>query len=363
MKVCHISTVHPETDIRIFFKECMSLKNKYDEVYLIVSSDKDKIINGINILALPCKGGRAYRFFVKKFIAFKRALKLNADIYHFHDPELLFTGLLLKLHGKKVIYDVHEDVPLQILNKSWLGPLWMRKMISGIFNFFEKGISSKLDGVVTVTQEIGEKFSKCKRVCIVRNLPVVEAIKNAGPVKRDDDHAVMIYVGELTQIRGIKELIKALDLLHGRARLWLLGDWETQKLCDECKSMNGWKYAVYYGRKKPEEVYGYLKSADIGMCTLYPRKNYLMSLPIKAFEYIACGLPIIMSDFPYWRKNFNDHAVFVNPEKPQEIADAVNNIINSSDFKKRDKKCSFEFSWEEESKKLIKLYDEIINNR
>lgn len=361
MRVCHISTVHPETDIRIFFKECLSLKKKYDEVYLIVSSDKDKIINGINILSLPCKGGRVYRFFVKKFIAFKKALKVNADVYHFHDPELLFTGLLLKICGKKVIYDVHEDVPLQILNKSWLGPLWVRKMISGMFNFMEKGISSKFDGVVTVTQEIGEKFYKCKRVCIVRNLPVVKAIKNAEPAKSDNDHTVIIYAGEITEIRGIKKLIEAVNLLNGRVRLWLLGDWETQELCDECKKMDGWEYAVYYGRKKPEDVYGYLKSADIGMCTLYPRKNYLMSLPIKAFEYIACGLPIIMSDFPYWRKNFNNYAVFVDPEKPDEIAAAIDKIINSSDKGKQDKKCNFEFSWEEESKKLTALYDEILS--
>ena len=119
-KVCHISTVHNVIDDRIFYKECKSLKKEGYNVFFIVKNKGDKSIEGINIIGLKNYNSRLKRVILGSIEAFRKALKTKSDLYHFHDPELMFTGVLLKLAGKKVFYDVHEDLPKQVLYKDWI---------------------------------------------------------------------------------------------------------------------------------------------------------------------------------------------------------------------------------------------------
>jgi glycosyltransferase involved in cell wall biosynthesis len=364
LKVCHISTVHPVYDDRIFFKECDAVIKNGNEIYLIVSHDKYEVINGVNIIPLSKREGRLYRVFVKQFSSFRKALNLKADIYHFHDPELIIMGLFLKICGKKVVYDVHEDVPLQILNKEWLGSIRVRKLISSTFNFIEKSIASKLDGIVTVTTDIAEKFSSSKRVLILRNLPIVSMIDDAVVKEIHHEKKVMIYAGGLTNIRGIKELIEVADILNGEVELWLLGKFDNLMFEKQCRGLPGFKYTKYFGYMPMNEVYSYMKQADIGMCTLYPTKNHLTSWPVKAFEYMSCGKPIIMSNFSYWKELFKENALFVDPTNSQEIANLIDNIIKNPEqtieMGNYNRKIVLEkYSWEIESKKLLLFYTDI----
>lgn len=366
MKICHITTVHPLLDDRIFYKECSTLAENAFEVYYIVSHEKKEIINGVNIIPLSQRDDRLYRIFFKGWEALKKALDVKADIYHFHDPELLFVGLILKIKGKKVVYDVHEDVPLQILNKDWLGNIFIRRMISKFFNLVEKNLAKKYDGVVTVTNDIVNKFHMNKNVILLRNFPILALINNAEKAKIQKEKPVLIYAGGLTRIRGIKELIQAVGLLDGNAELWLLGKWESVEFEKYCSELKGWKYSKYLGLIPMENVYSYMKMADIGMCTLYPTQNHLTSWPVKAFEYMASEIPIVMSNFNYWMSEFKENAVFVNPKIPNDIENAVKELLQNKELKNKIIKSNKDlvkekFSWEAESKKLIDLY-EVINN-
>ena len=134
--ITHISTVHSAFDIRIFHKECRSLAASGMRVNLIVTHDKEEMIDNVLIVPLPKFKNRFTRIFIKPFLAFSKALRTKADLFHFHDPELIFLGLLLKIMGKKVIYDVHEDVSTQILHKEWI-PKKMRKIVSFIVGNIE----------------------------------------------------------------------------------------------------------------------------------------------------------------------------------------------------------------------------------
>jgi glycosyltransferase involved in cell wall biosynthesis len=324
IKVCHITTVHSSADVRIFHKECKTLAMEGYEVYLIASHDKEEVIDGVRIIPLPKNSGRLYRFIFKKRIAFKKAKEINADIYHFHDPELIFIGLRLKLLGKKVIYDVHEDVPAQILNKDWLGNLFFRRLVSKLFNTFEKFVCKYFDGVVTVTMDIVEKFSMNKRTTLLRNLPSLSIIDQNKPLTEKREKFTMLYAGGLTEIRGIRELIQAVNFLDGEVELLILGKWDDPQFKSECEALEGWRYTNYLGFKPVNEVYSYMKSVDLGLCTLHPTLNHIKSSPVKAYEYMACGIPILMSNFPYWMESFKKNAIFVNPKDPKQMAEKIN---------------------------------------
>jgi glycosyltransferase involved in cell wall biosynthesis len=364
-KVCHITTAHPVFDNRIFHKQCKTLANAGFEVYLIATHDKKETVDGVNIIPLPKSSSRMERMFKKKKLAYELALSVNADIYHFHDPELISLGIKLKREGKKVIYDVHEDVPNQILDKEWLGPKFVRKIVSKSFNIFEKNNAEKFDAVVTVIPEIEKKFYKNYRTIVVGNVPSLEVIDKSEPKTLENGKFNVICASGLTRIRGIKELIESIGLLKGEARLILLGAFDDKAFEDECRRLEGWKYTDYLGRVSVNEVYSYMKSSDLGMCTLHPAANYVVSWPTKAFEYMACGLPMIISDFPYWKSVFKDGATYVNPQDPNEIAENIKFYMENPDLiseigNKNRKLIERVYSWEVEKLKLIELYNKLI---
>lgn len=365
-KVCHISTAHKDNDSRILLKECQSLSKAGYDVSLIINADRDKKLYGTNIIALDSENtSRMYRLFKKSKVALKKAIDLDADIYHFHDPELIKVGMALKKRGKKVIYDVHEDVPKQILAKSYLGPMFVRKIVSKVYNYYEKGKSKNFDGIIAASDELANKFDN-KNSISVKNFAIKEIIENEKPVDREEnDKFIIIYVGSITKIRGIKELIQVTELFLGKVELWILGAFESYELQKECMNLEGYKYCKYFGSLPVKDVYSYIKSADIGMCTLYPTENYKESIPIKVLEYMACEKPLVLSNFDYWKNFFGDVGKYVDPLDINSIKDGIQYFIdNKSELEKKGKenKKSFieNFCWDSEEKKLLQLYENLL---
>ena len=354
--VCHISTVHPLFDDRIFYKECITLSKNFYDVYLIVTHTSDETIQNVNIISLPSPVNRRQRFFKNAFLAFRKAISIK--------PDVLCIGIVFRLLRKKVIYDVHEDVVRQMLYKKWIGSSEFRFILSGFVALFESFASLFYNKIVVVTEDIQKKFPPSKTV-LVRNFPLVGMIRDSKPALLIKKRKVVIYAGNLSEVRGIKELIDAIE--HVDAELWLLGDWESAEFESICRTSGGWQQTNYLGKKKLEEVYGYLKLADVGIALLYPIKNYLKSLPVKAFEYMALGLPMILSDFPYWIETFSGCAEFANPFKSDEIVIKLNLLLADEQISGKlgttsRKMIENGYSWEVESLKLINLYKEILND-
>ncbi len=362
-KICHISTVHNVRDTRILYRECKTLADNGNEVSLVIPHEKDETIMGVHIRGLKKSKNRFIRVFFSIFSALKTALKTKSRIYHFHDPELLPAGILLRIMGKKVIYDIHENVPAQILHKKWLGIKVFRFMIAGLFALFEKFAILFCSRVVSAEPELAKRFPKRKTVTI-RNLPVCHLIEKVQPAEIFKKNAVLIYAGGLTRIRGIKEIILAAGLTRNPVELRLLGKWESSVYEEECRNTKGWERVTYLGFVSPEEVYAQMKAADIGLCMLYPLKNHVNSLPIKTFEYAGCGLTQIISDFPYFKEYYRDIAHFAHPHSPAEIANKIDEIVDSGVFTDNEKNRlkSFikeKFSWEKEQEILLKMYQEL----
>lgn len=360
MKICHITTVHTPFDGRIFHKECKSLANAGHEVFLVATLEKDINVEGIQLKAIKSIRNPYLRILISPCKAFFKALRTKARVFHLHDPELLFIGIILSILGRKVVFDSHENIGEQILTKDWIPSKSVRRFVSFLYGLIEKFSSLFFTGIVAVNEDIRRRFSFKRKTVIIRNYPILGDINDSRHKEVPKNHErVIIYAGGLTRIRGIRELVVAMEYID--ARLWLMGPWESDKYQIECESLSTWTKCDYLGIIPFGKQYDYLRSADIGMVSLYPEKNYLKSLPVKAFEYMACGAVLVMSNFDYWQDFFGDNAKFVDPYQPADIAEKINILLQDEPLLENMRRAGIEkvnreFSWEEESKRLLEFY-------
>lgn len=359
MKICQITTLHPKNDNRIFYKECISLKNNGYDVTLIVAGEIDHELDGINIIGLKKYSSRLKTFFMTSiFEVLKAAKKIDADIYHFHDPELIFMGLVLKIKGKRVIYDIHENNSAAIMSKPYLKNKFIKYIISKCFNLFEKIVIMFFDAIVTARPDITEKF-KHKKIITLRNFPILNRKKNNYINIKSKSRKSVIYVGVMTEIRGIETLIDAFNDMP-EYELLLLGIIRGSFLKNKIEKSKA--NVKYLGVVESFEVFQYIQKADVGIVTFLPVPNHIKTLATKPFEYMACGKPMIMSNFSYWKQTFGDSSLYVDPNSKEEIINATKFLMNNTElFDKMVKKNSFlskeKYNWESESVKLINLYN------
>lgn len=214
IKVCHMTSAHGTEDVRIFHKECVSLANAGYEVYEVARGESyDK--NGVHIVGVgDIPKSRRKRMTEGAKRVYQKALELDCDIYHFHDPELLPYGLKLKRRGKKVIFDSHEDVPGQIMDKGYI-PKPLRKMVSVLYKAYETHIVKNIDAVVAATPHIAEKFEgRARKVVTVNNYPKLDDIVfHETPFSERD--AIVCYAGGIGELRGEKIMIEAMKDVDG----------------------------------------------------------------------------------------------------------------------------------------------------
>jgi glycosyltransferase involved in cell wall biosynthesis len=366
-KIVMLTSVHNATDDRIFYKQARSLSQAGYEVVIIGQHPEDTVIEGVKIVALKKPKNRLRRILFSTITVFKLALKEKANLYHFHDPELIPIGIILKLLKKKVIYDVHEDYSEQILSKNYISS-WCRKFISFLFNALEKLFCCFFDGIVIAHDYLKTKFKHSLKIS-ARNYPIIgkKIEKNDLSIEKDEK-TVVIYAGGLTKIRGITEIVKAFELIKtDNVELWLFGEFYPEDYREEIKKTKGFERTKWKGMVSFEEIFSYYKKADIGIVCLSPIPNYIKATPNKLFEYMLSGLAVIASNFPLWKEivEGNRCGITVDPLNPEEIAHAIEYLANKPELRRQmgenGKRAVFEkYNWENESKKLVNLYKEIL---
>lgn len=367
-KVVHITTVHSPFDIRIFHKECKTLVRAGYEVFLIAQHERDEVVDGVRIIALPSSRNRSCRILGLTWQAIHLALMQRADVYHLHDPELLSAGILLKLFtAGNVIYDVHEDVPQQIRTKHWI-PVMLRRPLAFAFNIIEKVMAHALDAVVVATEGIASKFRGFNPI-VIHNYPDLQMFPTSLPVHREDKETISVYIGGISRLRGAFEMIRAFNSLDSslNARLDLIGQFETIRLEKELQTLPGDRHVRFIGWLPPQEVYEHLLEAHIGLVCLHPEPRFIVSLPVKLFEYMAAGLPVIASNFSLWREivEGNHCGLTVDPLKPDEIAEGIEYLIIHHEEARRmgenGRRAVVEkYNWEKEGENLCRLYEELL---
>lgn len=363
MKVCHLTSVHFRYDVRIFLKECQSFARAgYDVTLIVADGMGSETKNDVSILDAGKPLGRGDRLLNSTRKVFEKAKLLDADVYHFHDPELIPVGLKLKKIGKIVLFDAHEDVPKQLLGKPYLNPM-IRHLLSTAFSMYEANVCRKFDAVVSATPTIREKYSKINDVSIdVNNFPILDELTFVN--NWESKSKTICYVGGLEVFRGIREMILAMEHVSMDIHLLLAGRFSQPNVQEEVQTMAGWKYTNYLGFLDRQAIRDVLNQSMIGLVTLHPLKNYLDSLPIKMFEYMCAGIPVIASDFPLWRKivEGSNCGLCVDPLNPRAIAEAIDYLIANPNIAVQMGKNGQDaihkyYNWSVEERKLLKLYN------
>lgn len=360
-----MTSAHNWNDIRIFVKQCTSLSKAGYNVSLVAANCKNQTVNGVNIVGVHTViKSRLGRMRKTAKAIFENAKVLNADIYHFHDPELLPYGYKFIKEGKIVIYDAHEDVPRQILSKYWINK-YLRKIISKLFERYENKIVAKLSGIVAATPSIAQRFVRINtNVIDINNFPLEDELAciESWEIKKNQ----ICYIGGISEIRGNSELV---DAMYGISEIQLImaGSFSNIKFENILKHKKGWRNIDFRGLVDRKAVAQIMNESKAGIVTFLPLPNHIDAQPNKMFEYMSAGIPVIASHFPLWKEIIegNDCGICVDPKNPNEIRDAITKIITNDTNAKRmgdngRRAVLHKYNWNAESIKLINFYKELI---
>jgi len=363
--VCHVSTVHRGLDPRIFWKECVSLASAGYRVTLLAPGIPAGIVEGVLCIPLRHETRRWIRPLMG-FSAFWRVLRLHPRIAHFHDPELIPVAVALRVFGLKTIYDAHEDLPKQLKQKDWAQRPVIRVAVTGLAWWLERSLRW-LSAVVYVVD--GQTESKMNaRAVLARNFPREDLFPPA--VTPRDPTALpinVVYVGGLGRGGDFRVLIDAVGMLpEGQARFLVAGYWKSREFRDECEQSIGWGRVELLGELAHTEIRGVLLRGDIGVHCPRTEPNVVRSIPLKVLEYMACGLPMVLTDIPFWHEMFGDIPLYVAEPSAASIATALAELINdpAARHERGSQGLSLlqanEWYWEKESAKLLALYEDLL---
>lgn len=312
MNIAIVTTGHRPDDDRIFFKEVASLLTKYPRIDLIAPTEPGEtyaLAPGVALHPIPRRGGIAGRL-LTAFRAARAVIRLDPDICHFHDLDfILMVPFVRLLSQAKLIYDVHELYPERMLISNKI-PRWSRRPAARLVDVFEKAIARWCALVVAAVDPIAERFRSAGVSAItVFNYPRLSLFAARAPVDERLRQAyagrrVLIYQGTMGRDRGLFHMLAGMRLLKEKAPealLLLVGlnDPGLRAQADDQIRRERLENVVQIVPWVPHaEIAGYMALAEIGLVPLQPSEKNKKSLPIKVFEYMACGIPLLAADLP-----------------------------------------------------------------
>jgi glycosyltransferase involved in cell wall biosynthesis len=367
-KVCMLTSVHSAFDVRIFEKEARSLSAAGYDVTIVVPHGSDEESCSVRVKAVAHPRNRKRRMTTTVWEVYRMAVGLGASVYHFHDPELIPVGLLLKLRGKRVLYDVHEDLPRDILDKDWISPVLIR-LVAKAGAATEAIGGLVFDGIIAATPTIATRFPSRKTI-LVQNFPQASLQEANGFQPYSERPRIASFVGGMTRHRGAREMVVAMSKLpeSSNANLVIAGLFDPPALEQELHALPGWARVDYRAWQPRTKIDRLLNQSRLGLVLFHPFQNYMEAQPNKLFEYMSAGIPVIASDFPMWRQIVDKAGcgILVDPLDTLAIANAIQWIfdhpVEAEEMGRRGLAAvRSRYNWPYEEQKLLGFYSRLFN--
>jgi glycosyltransferase involved in cell wall biosynthesis len=362
-KVAHVTVVHGAGDTRIVHKECRSLLEAGYAVVLIVPGPARSVEPGLRVRSLKDPSSRLRRLTTTSVRALAVALREDADLYHLHDPELIPLGVALKAVGKRVIYDSHEHLPRQVMNKDWIPPI-LRVPVAYAANLLERVADRTFDGIIVANPSTVHRFA-ARHTALVENFARVSVSDEVPPLS--ERPVAVVYLGNLGRHRGLWQMIDATRLLNrAHEKVVLAGPLDPG--INEATLVGVPDSLSFPGQLSRPDADALLRSARVGLAVLQPVPNFTEGhYPTKLFEYMAAGLPVIASDFPLYREVVvaAQCGLLVDPTDAREIASAMAYLLDRPDEAEamgaRGRAAVLErYTWPVAESALLRLYDSVL---
>lgn len=363
--VTMLATVHSATDDRVFHREAKTLAQAGMAVCIIAPRAASEWIDGVWIEALRKPSNRLGRF-LQSFKVMRMALRLKCGVFIFHDSELFPAGILLRLFGRKVIYDCHENLPVQVLQKPWL-PRPLRPIVSPLAWFMEWGGSRLLSGVLVARDAVLPRFPRKRRLSI-RNFPTLRTLKATDGPPIHLRKPIAIYSGGLSRPRGIPEIIevfRGLQVPH--AELWLVGAFENEQFKQETLASLP-PNVKWLGFMDHHQAVKFYASARVGISLLHPTPSHRNSQPVKIYEYLGAGLPVLSSEFPELSELLEGCGVQVDPFNIPKIREVLGALLLDDEKLTEMSRIGREriansYSWEKEGERLVEFCSKLAGSK
>lgn len=366
-KICHLTVAHGRYDARIFKRECRSLSKGGYEVILLCGDNKpDEIIDGVKIVSWTGKCfSKCQRVMIllNPCILAKKALEYDADIYQFHDIELIRLGLYIQQRGKKVIFDSHENWKAYIEGLNFL-PSWGAKMLARQLVCFYRKYLKRFSAVFTVSPNMVTNLKQyTNRVYFVPNYPVVKNMYNLNFKVSNN----FIYAGTVYDMSNQIQILKALESVQ-EANYTIVGKMNgALKAClSKMPAANRVVFVDWVPEKELNEYYseaiaGIVIFDYVGICCY--EEGQLGSN--KIFEYMMMGLPVICTDFLLWKELIIDKyncGICVPPQNEDAIIQAMQYIIDHKEEafqmgRNGQKAVVEEFNWSRYEQEFMQRYE------
>ncbi|CCO48260.1 putative Glycosyl transferase, group 1 [Vibrio nigripulchritudo SOn1] len=312
IKVTIISPVHKVDDIRIYKKQAASFLSQGYTVSAIAKKGADSQLV-FQVFEL-CYKRRISRFLsIPKLIYI--AWKEDANIYHIHNPDTLPIGLVLKLFGKTVIYDTHENFRKKILLRQWI-PRAIRGLVANSVFYVEKLFSHCFDATI-VTQK--EQLSDFARSYLIGNSPILDREFSNNTSNPLSSALRLVYVGGISQDRGLNKMLELCSIMNSitPTELYLIGPTINSMSEQELSLIVGKLNNVFYeGVLDQKSAFKIVNSCDYGLILLEDVADYRDTNPNKLFEYMMLSTPFVASDFLKWKELLSDinAGFFIQPK-------------------------------------------------
>lgn len=369
MLIAHVTTVHPRDDSRIRFKMVASLSARYvGDVVMLVQDGRGHEADerGFDIIDTGPSLPRMKRILLGGWRMARALKRVNPRIIHFHDPELIPLMLALKIFGYRIIYDIHEDY-VGAVSQNFRLSRFSRWLLPYIVGVVEQLSSRVFDHLVAATPHLASRFSDCN-VSVVRNLPILKEFTPDDYPPMNERACTFTYIGTITENRNIFGMLDAAGALAERGIAFTLAG-EFTVSSDErlARAHAAWNAINFEGWVTREDVSRILGETRVGLVIIKPIEHEMVGLPIKLFEYMSAGLPVIASNFPLWQEMIRGFGcgLTVNPEDPEEIAEAISYLISHPNQAAEmgwagRKAIERELNWGVESSVLFSVYERLL---